>query len=515
MLGLRGVTKAFGKFRALDSVDFHVAPGEVVALVGANGAGKSTLTKVLAGLYPDADYSGELDGRPLHLSSPNAALEAGIAVVYQEIDLVPEFTVAENMFLGREPTAGGDVGLRWVRRNELRDRAGEILSAAGLSMLDPEAKVADLAIEMRQMVQVAKALACNSRVVVFDEPTARLSMEGRTRLFAVIERLRREGRMVVFVSHHLEEVFAIADRVVVLRDGRLVGDRRASELDVSTLIAMMVGSVRSAPVERSVEFGKTLMTVRNLSSEPYFRNIDFSVSAFEVLGVAGLIGSGRQELIRALIGRQEATGSIEIEGEEILGATTAAIVGRRIGFVPEDRKRDGILPLLSIRDNMGLPWLKELSRLLLVSKARVRSRAAELIGSLKVRCSSASQEIAELSGGNQQKVVLGRWFGCATPVVVLEAPTVGVDVAGKEEIRRLVHSLAQRGVAVIVSTDDLWELEQLTDRILVIGRGDLKAEFHSKSMRHADLFAAVTGLGATGAEPSQTSPLEGLADRAR
>jgi ribose transport system ATP-binding protein len=495
VLALRGVTKAFGKFRALDSVDFHVAPGEVVALVGANGAGKSTLTKVLAGLYPDADYSGELDGRPLRLSSPNAALEAGIAVVYQEIDLVPEFTVAENMFLGREPTAGG-AGLRWVRRNELRRRAGEILAAAGLSMLDPEAEVADLAIEMRQMVQVAKALACNSRVVVFDEPTARLSMEGRARLFAVIERLRGEGRMVVFVSHHLEEVFAIADRVVVLRDGRLVGDRATSELDVTTLIAMMVGSVRAAPVERSVEFGKTVMTVGKLSSEPYFRNIDFSVSAFEVLGVAGLIGSGRQELIRALIGRHDATGSIEIDGAETLGSTTAAIVGRRIGFVPEDRKRDGIVPLLSIRDNMALPWLKELSRFSLVSEARVRSRAAELIGSLKVVCSSASQEIAELSGGNQQKVVLGRWFGCATPVVVLEAPTVGVDVAGKEEIRRLVHALAERGAAVIVSTDDLWELEQLTDRILVIRRGDLKAELHSKSMRHADLFAAVTGLEA-------------------
>jgi ribose transport system ATP-binding protein len=508
MLDLRGVTKAFGKFRALDAVDFHVAPGEVVALVGANGAGKSTLTKVLAGLYPDADYSGELDGRPLRLSSPNAALEAGIAVVYQEIDLVPEFTVAENMFLGREPT-GGALGLRWVRRNELRRRAGEILSVAGLSMLDPDAEVAELAIEMRQMVQVAKALACNSRVVVFDEPTARLSIEGRARLFAVIERLRREGRMVVFVSHHLEEVFAIADRVVVLRDGRLVGDRATSELDVPSLIAMMVGSVRAAPVERSVEFGKTLMTVGNLSSEPFFRDIDFSVRAFEVLGVAGLIGSGRQELIRALIGRQDATGSIEIDGEEILGSTTAAIVGRRIGFVPEDRKRDGIVPLLSIRDNMALPWLRELSRFLLVDKTKVRSRAAELIGNLKVICSSASQEIAELSGGNQQKVVLGRWFGCATPIVVLEAPTVGVDVAGKEEIRRLVHSLAQRGAAVIVSTDDLWELEQLTDRILVIGRGNLKAEFRSRSMRHADLFAAVTGLEATGAEPIQTSPLAG------
>ena len=504
MLSLRGVSKGFGKFRALDSVDFHVAPGEVVALVGANGAGKSTLTKVLGGLYPDARYQGELDGRPLDLSSPLRALEAGIAVVPQEIDLVPRFTVAENMFLGREPTGGGALGFRWVRRKALLDRASAILAAAGLSTLDPEASVADLPIETRQMVQVAKALACNSRVVVFDEATARLSNDGRARLFSLIERLRDEGRMVVFVSHHLEEVFAIADRVVVLRDGRLVGDRRTNELDSSTLISMMVGNVRSTAVGRNAEPGETIMRVKGLCSEPYFRDVDFSVKASEVLGVAGIIGSGRQELIRALIGGHAATGSVEIAGEEILGSPTSAIVGRLVGFVPEDRKGDGIVPLLSIPDNMGLPWLKALSKLMLVDKTRLRSRAADLIENLGVVCASASQEIAELSGGNQQKVVLGRWFGCATPIVVLESPTVGVDVAGKEEIRRLVHLLAQRGAGVIVSTDDLWELEQLTDRILVISRGELKAEFRSKTMRHADLLASVTGLQPT--EARQTEP---------
>jgi ribose transport system ATP-binding protein len=477
-------------------VDFEVAAGEVVALVGANGAGKSTLTKVLGGVYPDAHYSGTLDGKPLDLTSPNSALDAGIAVVYQEIDLVPHFSVAENMLLGREPTARCPFAVKWIRRKELRERARRVLWDAGLSALDVEATVAELPMEMRQMVAVAKALARNSRVVVFDEPTARLSREGRVRLFSLIEQLRCTGKMVVFVSHHLEEVFGIADRVVVLRDGRLVGNHPASELDVPALIALMVGTVRIASGRQGAQVGKTIMTVTNLHSKPFFRNVSFTVSAFEVLGVTGIIGSGRQELVRSLIGQHGATGSVNICGEEILGCPTAAIVGRSVGFVPEDRKREGIVPFLSVRDNMSLPWLKDLSRLTLVRRTLVQSRTDGLIESLGVTCLSSSQEIDELSGGNQQKIVLGRWFGCDTPIVVMESPTIGVDVAGKEEIRRLVQSLARRGIGVVVSTDDLWELEQLTDRVLVLVKWDLKAEFQSKTMRHADLLACVTGVQA-------------------
>ena len=508
MLELRGVSKWFGRFRALDSVDFTVAPGEVVALVGANGAGKSTLMKVLGGLYPDAHYSGSLDGRPLALSSPAAALAAGIGVVFQEIDLVPNFTVAENMLLGREPTAGAALGVRLLRRRELANRARQVLREVGLEGLDPNAAIATLPIEMRQMAQVAKVLALNSRVVIFDEPTARLSAEGRTRLFSVIDQLRSAGKMVVFISHYLEEVFGIADRVTVLRDGSLAGDHRIRDLDVPGLIKMMVGDVPHRVSDHASPPGERALTVRNLSSEPHFRAIDLDVRAFEVLGVTGIIGSGRHEMIRSIIGENQAVGSVKVGGKEMSRNAVAKVVGRHVGFVPEDRKLDGIIADLSISRNLGLPWLKQLSIAGVVQQSRVRRRAIELIQRLRLVCSSPSQPVGELSGGNQQKAVLGRWLGADMPVVLLEAPTVGVDVAGKEEIRQLVRSLAAGGMAVVVSTDDLWELEQITDRILVMVRGELTAEFQTKTTRRADLLAALTGVAQSARPGGVARPLD-------
>jgi ABC-type sugar transport system ATPase subunit len=494
MLSLHGVTKRFGSFCALDSVDFRVGPGEVVGLVGANGAGKSTLIKILGGVYPDAQYSGSLDGQPLLLTSPSAALKAGIAVVHQEIDLVPRFTVAENMFLGREPISEASFGLTFLRRTELKRRAERILGDAGLSGLDSTAVAGDLPMEMRQMVVVARALASDSRVVILDEPTARLSPDGRERLFAMIERLRQAGKMLVFVSHHLEEIFGVAHRVAVLRDGRLVADQPTSEFDIATLVAKMIGVPPSVAKRVRPQFGSRVMTVTGLSSPHHFHDVSFVVRSSEVLGITGMIGSGRQEMIRSLIGQHPATGSIRIDGQEVLGLPTAAIVGKQVGFAPEDRKRDGIIPLLSVKKNMSLPWLKWLVTRLFVKTREVEARARELISRLTVICSSPEQEIGNLSGGNQQKVILGRWFGCDAPVVVLESPTIGVDIAGKEEIRQLVRSLAERGVGVVVSTEDMWELEQLTDRVLVIFRGRIKEEFQSIAMKHADLLASVTGV---------------------
>jgi ABC-type sugar transport system ATPase subunit len=494
MLSLQGVTKWFGSFCALDSVDFKVSPGEVVGLVGANGAGKSTLIKILGGIHPDAQYSGSLDGQPLTLTSPSAALEAGIAVVHQEIDLVPRFTVAENMFLGREPTSEAFLGVTWLRRAELKRRAERILKEAGLSDLDPAAIAGDLPMEMRQMVVVAKALACESRVVVFDEPTARLSPDGRARLFVMIERLRRSGKMQIFVSHHLEEVFGVADRVTVLRDGRLVADQPTGEFTIASLITKMIGAAPSAARMAPPQFGPPVMTVTSLSSPNHFHDISFVVRSSEVLGVTGIIGSGRPEMIRSLIGQHPATGSIKLNGREVLGLPTPALIGQQVGFAPEDRKRDGIIPHLSVEKNISLPWLKSPVKRLFVKKRDIERRARELISRLRVICSSPEQEIRNLSGGNQQKVILGRWFGSELPVVVLESPTIGVDIAGKEEIRRLVRSLAERGVGVVVSTDDIWELEQLTDRVLVIFKGRLKEELQSAAVKHTDLLASVTGV---------------------
>jgi ABC-type sugar transport system ATPase subunit len=319
----------------------RVAPGEVVGLVGANGAGKSTLIKVLGGLYPDAEHSGTLDGDRLDLSSPTAALRAGIGVVHQEIDLAPNFTVAENMLLGREPIVSYPFGVRMVRRRELNRRAERILREAGFERLRPDDRVAGLPIELRQLVQVARVLALDAKVLVFDEPTARLSAAARERLFAVIDGLRRAGKMVVFVSHYLEEVFGVADRVVVLRDGRLARECGTRDIDIPGVIKLMLGDVTVGRRHDGGREGKTVLGVRGLVSEPHFRHVDFEARAFEVLGLTGIIGSGRHELIRSLIGERRATGSVKIAGVELARGSAAKVVGRHVGFAPEDRKLDG------------------------------------------------------------------------------------------------------------------------------------------------------------------------------
>jgi ribose transport system ATP-binding protein len=495
MLELSGVSKWFGSFRALHAVDFNIAPGEVVALVGANGAGKSTLMKVLGGLYADADYVGTLEGAPLDLSSPAAALNAGVGIVYQEIDLAPNLTVAENMLLGREPSTKFPFGVRRMLREQLNARATQILKELDIGVLEPRAVVGRLPIEIRQIAQVAKVLSLDSKVVVFDEPTARLSADGRTQLFSVIDKLRRAGKMVVFVSHFLEEVFAIADRVVVLRDGRLAGNHRTKDIDVSALIKMMVGEISIREGKTRVPRGETLMAVDSLSAEPAFRMVSFAVHSSEVLGITGIIGSGRHELFRSLIGQRPATGSVKIGGVEISRSSVANVVGPHLGFVPEDRKLEGLVPRLPIKDNLALPWLKKLSSFGLVRSRKVEQRAAGLIERLRLVCSSSYQPVSELSGGNQQKVLLGRWLNSDVPVVLLESPTVGVDIAGKEEIRQLVRTIAREGMGVVVSTDDLWELENLTDRILVMRKGEIRSQFQTDSMSHAGLLISLTGVG--------------------
>jgi ABC-type sugar transport system ATPase subunit len=493
MLQMRGVSKSFGEQVALRAVDFSVAPGEVVALVGANGAGKSTLMKVLAGLYPDATYTATLFGRPLDLSSPAAALGAGVGVVHQDVHLVPDFTVAENILLGHEPTAR--FASRAGRRSALHEHATSLLRQAGLDDLDPAAVAGALPVELRQLVQIGRVLSLDSRVVVFDEPTARLNPDGRRRLFAALAHLRATGKMIVFISHYLDEVFLVADRVVVLRDGRVVADRPAANLDVGTLTRLMVGDLASVAAGASAGPGPSVLCVSGLGAEPHFRNVSFAVGAGEVLGIAGIVGSGRHQLIRALIGQFPARGSVTVEGAEICGLAPARVIGRTIGFVPEDRKADGIVADLSVSANLSLPWLRALSTSGVVSRTRVRQRARDLVGWLRLVCASPAQAVGELSGGNQQKAVLGRWFGMPIPVVLLEAPTVGVDVAGKAEIRRLVRSLAEAGAAIVISTDDLWELEWLTHRILVMVRGELAGAFETGSMQHADLLAALGGAG--------------------
>jgi ribose transport system ATP-binding protein len=397
------------------------------------------------------------------------------------------------MLLGREPTALNALGLAIVRRKELQKRAKHVLDEFGFQDIQPDDRIAALSIEKRQIVQIARVLALDAKVVVFDEPTARLSLEGRRRLFSVMDGLRQAGKMVVFVSHYLEEVLNTTDRIIVLRDGRVAGENGTRDMDIPGLTKLMLGGLQVGSRRSAVPPGALALVVKGLTAEPHFRHISFEASASEVLGLTGIAGSGRQQLVRSLIGESFASGSVTVAGAEIERTSVAKVVGRFLGFVPEDRKSDGILLERSVNDNLSLPWLRKLSILGIVDQSKVRPRVTALIERLGLVCSSGAQLAGQLSGGNQQKAVLGRWLGSGLPIVILESPTVGVDVAGKEEIRRLIRSLCEDGMAVLISTEDHWELEQLTDRILVMVRGEIIQELHTKTVSRADLVSYVSG----------------------
>ena len=500
MLEMSGIRKHFGATIALDGVDFAISPGEVHALLGENGAGKSTLMKVLGGLYPSDAGEITLDGEVLDLSDPKAALNAGIGMVYQEFDLAPDLSVAENILLGHETSQRiRRLPVSYLSRRQLKEQASSLLAEYGFDDLAPGQRVGNLPVGARQLTQVSKALALDSRVVVFDEPTARLTSHERERLFKVIRRLADAGKMIVFISHYLEEVLEISDRVTVLRDGRSVAEERASELSIEDLTRLMVGHDNLSDVavssdRRPVQGDDIVFEVDGLTSEPHFRDISFQVRAGEIFGIAGIIGSGRHELTRALIGALKSSGRIRLATNELHLRNPAQAVREGIGFVPEDRRLEGVVPDRTIEQNLSLAWLDQVASFGVLRGRKIRQRATDLIKRTGVRCSGPSQPVWQLSGGNQQKVVLGRWFGADVPVVVMEAPTVGVDIVATEEIHNQIRELASAGRAIIISSDDLRELEHVADRIMIMVRGNVTQTLDAHSASH-DQFLGALGVG--------------------
>jgi len=494
---LSDITKSFEGVTALKGVSFDVREGEVHALLGENGAGKSTLIRIIAGSHlPDAGVL-RVSGEPVRFGSPRDARRRGIATIYQELLLFPELTVAENVFLGNAPrTRLGS--LDWAA---MRARARALLDSLDSPDLSVDAKVGGLSVANRQRVEIAKALSQDPRVLVMDEPTASLAQADVDRLLAVVRRLRERGVAVVYVSHRLAEVFAIADRVTVLRDGAAVGTRAISEVTEASLVSMMVGR----PVDQlfpkgQTELGRTMLEVRGLSSRDGVRDVSFSVKAGEILGIAGLVGSGRTELALAIFGIAPATaGEILVDGKPVRidGPRRARDLG--IAYVPEDRGQQGLVRSHTIRENVTLAVLDRVARAGILDRAEETRRAREAIERFRIRARGPEQLARQLSGGNQQKVVLAKWLGAEPRILILDEPTRGIDVGAKAEVHALMSDLARQGLAIVMISSELPEVLGMSDRVLVMNRGRLVGEFDRAHATAAAVGAAMTRAPREGA----------------
>jgi len=471
LLRLTGVSKAFAGVQALKNVSFDLRAGEVHALVGENGAGKSTLIKVVTGaIRPDAGTL-EVRGEVVTDNDPVRSRDLGIAAIYQQPALFPDLTGAENIALGLEP--GG--AWRRVKWGERRDRARRLLEKIG-ARIDPGTEVRRLSMPEQQLVEIARALGADARVVIMDEPTASLSDTEVVNLFRVIRELKAHGAGVVYISHRLEELPEVADRVTALRDGVVVGTRPMAEVSRAALIGMMVGRELSAVFPKTeVTPGETVLELRGVGERKAgVRGVSFRVRAGEIVGLAGLVGAGRTELARVLFGLTPAdAGTILLRGVPVTIDSPRGAVARGIAYVPEDRRKHGVVPEMSVAENTTLATLKAVSRFGLIDRRRERGVAADYVTRLGVKTASLDAAVSSLSGGNQQKVALARWLAAGPSVLILDEPTQGVDVGAKAEIHRLMGDLAAAGMAVLMISSELPEVLGMSDRIVVMHAGEV------------------------------------------
>jgi ribose transport system ATP-binding protein len=467
-LTVSGVSKRFGATLALDSIDLAVKPGEVVALLGENGAGKSTLSNIIAGTFAPDTGTMTWQGRPYAPSEPGDAIAAGIGMIHQELRLLPDLSVAENVFIGRWPMSGGRVD-----REQMNTRAAEQLQRLGLD-ISPTRTVRSLRVAAQQQVEIAKALTLNARLLLLDEPTAALGAEETEHLFSVIDALRAEGVSFIYVSHRLDEIARIADRVVVLRDGRWVVSHDTAQVPVAQLIEDMVGRTleRLFPDTGAASSDEVLRVDGLTSAGGAFRDVSFSVHAGEILGIAGIVGAGRTELVRAIAGADPvASGTVEVDGKPLKLGDPLAAIRAGVALVPEDRKAEGIVLDMAIGDNIAVANLDRLAEGGWVKPGRVRSVAEHAIGRLQVK-GAPEQHVRELSGGNQQKVVIAKWLERRPRVIILDEPTRGIDMGARAAIYEVIADLARGGMAVIVVSSELEEVLGLSHRVMVLSRGE-------------------------------------------
>jgi rhamnose transport system ATP-binding protein len=490
LLSLRHAAKSFGAVHAVVDGSADLYPGEAHALLGENGAGKSTMVKMLAGVYPPDEGELLIGGAPVTLHSPAAARDAGIAVIYQEPTLFPDLTVAENIFTGRQP-------LRAARRIDgklMRGQAAALFERIGVR-LDPGRICRGLPIADQQIVEIAKALSLDARVIVMDEPTAALSAAEVARLFEVVRALRAGGAAVLFISHRLEEVFEICQRVTVMRDGRHVLTSELAGLTADDLVRAMVGrQVAQRAAGGRHEPGAEVLRVERLTREGVFTDVSLRVRAGEIVVLAGLVGSGRSEVARAIFGidRYDA-GMVTLASKPLKKASPAAAMAAGVGYVPEDRRQQGLVMEMSVQQNMALASLSRLRSVGLIRSAAERAFAADWAQRLRLKYGRLTDPVSRLSGGNQQKVVLAKWLGRQPSLLIVDEPTRGIDIATKAEVHTLLGQLASDGVAILMISSELPEVLQNGDRILVMREGRLTAEYPHAEATEEKIMAAATG----------------------
>jgi ABC-type sugar transport system ATPase subunit len=491
LLKMEKISKRFPGVQALEQVDFEIFPGEIVGLLGENGAGKSTLLKILSGVYAKDEGTIWYRGEPVDIRSPHIAQAHGIVTIYQELALVPHLSVAENIFLNREPRRLPFVGL--VDFRKMRQQAEAIMADLGVH-LPGNRLVKELTVASQQMVEIAKAVSQNTTLLLMDEPTSALSSKEVETLFSLMRRLKEKGVSVVFVSHRLEEVLRVTDRIVIMRDGRWVGALSAAEASEGKIIQMMVGREVGLFPKEDAPIGEPVLEVRNLSGENGVKDVSFTVHKGEIVGLAGLVGAGRTEVIRLICGAdRRRSGVILVEGTQVEIQTPADAVNSGIGWVPEDRKQHGLVLSMGVRQNITLPILKRISNHL--GKVRVKNEkeiARRYVASLSIATSDISKTVKYLSGGNQQKVVLAKWLSTEPKILIMDEPTRGIDVGAKAEFHALMSRMAQQGIGILMISSEMPEIMGMSDRVIVMCQGRVTGEFQRGQMSQVEIMTCAT-----------------------
>jgi len=500
VLSLRGIVKTFPGVRALDGVRLDLYPGQVTALIGENGAGKSTIVKILTGIYQPDEGEILVDGQPVAFPTAQAAGAAGVTAIHQETVLFDELTVAENIFIGHAPRN------RWglIDRRAMRARARAILAGIGAD-LNPAARLRDLGIASKHLVAIARALSIDARVVIMDEPTAALSHKEIAELYELVEKLRAQGKAILFISHKFDEIFRIADRWTVFRDGQFVDQGQMEDVTEAHLVRMMVGRpVDQIYPKRPARIGEPVLTVAGYSHPTEFADITFTLRRGEILGFYGLVGAGRSEVMQALFGiTRPSKGACRIEGRVRVIRSTAQAVEAGIVYVPEDRGRQGAVKGLPIFQNVTLPSLARTSRAGFLRLAEEFALAREYTQRLDLRAASLDQDVALLSGGNQQKVVIAKWLATRPRVIILDEPTKGIDIGSKAAVHDFMSELAAQGLSVIMVSSEIPEVLGMSDRVIVMREGRIAGEFAGERMTPENLVRAAVGLDRDAPRPGE------------
>jgi ABC-type sugar transport system ATPase subunit len=485
ILEMKDISKSFSGVTVLHNVNLTLGKGEIQGLVGENGAGKSTLMKILTGEYRMDSGSITLFGKPVEIVDPRHAIDLGITMVYQELNNAPDMTIAENMFIGRELTKYG-----FADKKEMIRRTGEYLAALDLKF-SPTEKMRRLTVSEMQMVEIAKVVSCNSKIIIMDEPTSSITESEAEKLFAVLRKLKNMGISIVYISHKLEEMFALADSVTVLRDGRLVKNEKPEKLTKDDLIRLMVGrEIDDIFPEKGGSFGEVIMEAEGLTVRGQFENVSFSLRKGEILGFAGLVGAGRTETVMALFGHTRLdSGRVRIRGKEIPLKNPGVSVKNQIALIPEDRKLHGLNLIGKIADNTEMVVEYRNSRFGFVNVALKKQNALKMIKELAIKCQGIDQYVLYLSGGNQQKVVLAKWLLSEPDIIIMDEPTRGIDVGAKIEIYKIINQLAAAGKAVIVISSELNEIIGLCNRVIVMYEGRITGELDGKDIEQETIMA--------------------------